>query len=146
MGLLPDSVIVDVYEQPVLLLHGDTLCTDDVNYQQLRAMLRDEQWQAEFLALPLEERIAQALALREKSMTETGAKDEAIMDVNPAAVEAALRQHHCALMIHGHTHRPAIHDFQLDGQPARRAVLGDWYRRGSVLTATPESLELTTFG
>ncbi len=144
--LLPDAVIVDLYDRTALLLHGDVLCTDDINYQQLRAMLRDKQWQNGFLALPLPERIRQALALREKSAAETGAKDAAIMDVNQEAVAATLRQHHCNLMIHGHTHRPAIHDFELDGEAARRAVLGDWYQRGSVLIATPDSLELTSFG
>ncbi len=142
--LLPEAKVVDLYGQPALLMHGDTLCTDDVEYQKLRVMLRDDQWQTRFLSLPLQERVQQAMALREQSVSETGTKSEDIMDVNQQSVEAALKHYQTHLLIHGHTHRPAEHAFQLDRKPAKRIVLGDWYEHGSVLTVTPDTLELSS--
>ncbi len=146
LTLLPEQTTVDLYGQPTLLLHGDTLCTDDVRYQQLRQMLRDPNWQRQFLSLPLAERIEQARALREQSAMETGKKAEAIMDVNPQAVADAMRAAGVRRMIHGHTHRPAIHDLTIDGEPARRIVLGDWYDRGSVLVCDETGCRLETIG
>lgn len=131
--LLPEPTTIDLYGTPTLLLHGDILCTDDLPYQEFRRMVRDPQWQAAMLAKSPEQRLALARQYRETSRLETGNKDEAIMDVNAQAVAQTLREHRLSQMIHGHTHRPAIHDFELDGQPARRIVLGDWYEQGSVL-------------
>ena len=144
LTLLPEAVVVDLYGRPTLLLHGDTLCTDDHAYQALRRQLRDPAWQREFLALPLAERIRQARALRERSMSATREKDEAIMDVNPQAVAEAMRAHGVRHLIHGHTHRPAIHHFTLDDAPAERIVLGDWYRQGSVLSVDAAGARLET--
>ncbi len=145
LKLLPDSVIIDLYDRTALLLHGDTLCSDDVDYQQLRELLRDSAWQQQFLSQPVSDRLAQALALREKSMAETSGKTEAIMDVNQQRVEAELRKHRANLMIHGHTHRPGRHRFELDGEPVERIVLGDWYQKGNVLIVTPDDLILEDF-
>ena len=131
--LLPESEAIDLYGEPVLLLHGDTLCTDDTAYQAFRAQVRDPAWQARLLELPLAQRRALAGQLRETSQQATQLKETAITDVNLEAVDGALRARGIRRMIHGHTHRPAIHEWMLDGQPARRAVLGDWYDRGSVL-------------
>lgn len=131
--LLPESEAIDLYGEPVLLLHGDTLCTDDTDYQAFRAQVRDPVWQARLLELPLAQRRALAGQLRETSQQATQLKETAITDVNLEAVDGALRARGIRRMIHGHTHRPAIHEWMLDGQPARRAVLGDWYDRGSVL-------------
>ena len=131
--LLPESEAIDLYGEPVLLLHGDTLCTDDTAYQAFRAQVRDPTWQARLLELPLAQRRALAGQLRETSQQATQLKETAITDVNLEAVDGALRARGIRRMIHGHTHRPAIHEWMLDGQPARRAVLGDWYDRGSVL-------------
>ncbi len=131
--LLPESEAIDLYGEPVLLLHGDTLCTDDADYQAFRAQVRDPAWQARLLELPLAQRRALAGQLRETSQQATQLKETAITDVNLEAVDGALRARGIRRMIHGHTHRPAIHEWMLDGQPARRAVLGDWYDRGSVL-------------
>ena len=131
--LLPESEAIDLYGEPVLLLHGDTLCTDDTDYQAFRAQVRDPAWQARLLELPLAQRRALAGQLRETSQQATQLKETAITDVNLEAVDGALRARGIRRMIHGHTHRPAIHEWMLDGQPARRAVLGDWYDRGSVL-------------
>lgn len=142
--LLPETQMVDLYGQSALLMHGDSLCTDDIEYQKLRVMLRNNQWQTQFLSLALDERVKQAMALRDQSVSETGAKSEDIMDVNQQSVEAALKQHQTDLLIHGHTHRPAQHAFVLDGKPAKRIVLGDWYEQGSVLTVTPDTMALSS--
>ena len=131
--LINDPCIVEYDQQPVLLMHGDTLCTDDVDYQKLRAYLRNPVWQQDFLNKPLAERIIMAKALREKSAQETSTKSADIMDVNAQAVTQAFSTHQSRLMIHGHTHRPNIHLHQINNQPATRIVLGDWYTHGSYL-------------
>jgi UDP-2,3-diacylglucosamine hydrolase len=131
--LLEEPARLDLHGRPTLLLHGDILCTDDVPYQQFRRMVRDPAWQRDMLARSPEERLALARKYREVSQAEISGKSSAIMDVNQQAVEQTLRDHGVAQMIHGHTHRPAIHDFTLDGHAARRIVLGDWYEQGSVL-------------
>jgi UDP-2,3-diacylglucosamine hydrolase len=125
-----------------LLLHGDTLCTDDVAYQQFRAMVRNPVWQQEMLARSPAERLALAKQYREISQTETGNKAEDIMDVNQPAVEQLMRDKGIYHMIHGHTHRPAIHDFTIATQPAQRIVLGDWYKQGSVLICKENGCKL----
>lgn len=140
--LLPEPTTIDLYGTPTLLLHGDTLCTDDQPYQEFRRMVRDPQWQEALLAKSPQERLALAKQYRETSKLETGSKDEAIMDVNAKAVEQLLRDHNVFQMIHGHTHRPAVHEFELDGQPARRIVLGDWYEQGSVLVCDKNGCRL----
>ncbi len=143
LRLLPEAAVINLHGTPTLLMHGDTLCTDDLPYQQMRQMLRNPAWQAEFLALPLPERIRQALALRERSASETQDKAESIMDVNAEAVTQTLREHGVNRLIHGHTHRPATHTWQdADGATCHRIVLGDWYARGSVLRCAGESLTL----
>jgi UDP-2,3-diacylglucosamine hydrolase len=131
--LLEEWHVADIAGRRVLLTHGDLLCTDDTPYLQLRAMVRDPAWQREFLAKPLHERRAIADSLRERSQTETAAKPAEIMDVNDTAVAAALRAHGAALLLHGHTHRPSVHEILVDGQPATRIVLGAWYEQGSVV-------------
>ena len=142
--LLPDSVTVDLFGTPALLLHGDTLCTDDRAYQDFRAMVRDPCWQRDFLARPMAERQAIARRLRETSQQATRQKAEYITDVNAGAVEECMRAAGVRLLIHGHTHRPGVHDFDLDGQPARRIVLGDWYEQGSLLRCDKEGCRLET--
>ncbi|MDX1250652.1 MAG: UDP-2,3-diacylglucosamine diphosphatase [Gammaproteobacteria bacterium] len=132
--LIPDPTIITLYGVPTLLMHGDTLCTDDVEYQRFRAQVHDPRWQQQMLALPAEQRAAIAKDYRAQSREQSRQKAEEIMDVNQQAVEQALREHGVNHLIHGHTHRPGIHDFTLDGKPARRTVLGDWYQRGSALT------------
>jgi UDP-2,3-diacylglucosamine hydrolase len=131
--LLPESGVIDLYGESVLLLHGDTLCIDDIEYQAFRAQVRDPNWQAWLLELPLTQRRALAGQLRETSRQATQQKAAEITDVNPAAVDQALRAHGVYRLIHGHTHRPAIHEWMLDDRLARRAVLGDWHAQGSVL-------------
>ena len=131
--LLSDPTLIEVQGTPVLLMHGDTLCTDDIAYQALRARVRDPVNQSRFLALPLGRRVAEAASLRTASQQQVRLKPQTIMDVNANAVERAMRKHGVRHLIHGHTHRPAIHSLCIDGQSAARIVLGDWYRQPHVL-------------
>lgn len=131
--LLRDPLVVDLYGEPILISHGDAYCTDDTEYQAIRAMTRNPDWQAMMLAKPLEERLAIARQARTDSAARNTSLSEEIMDVNKAAIDAALREAGVTTMLHGHTHRPAAHDFELDGRPAKRIVLGDWYEQGSVV-------------
>jgi UDP-2,3-diacylglucosamine hydrolase len=133
ISLLRDPEIVDLYGRNVLLCHGDSLCTDDTHYQQVRAMTRNPDWQAMMLTKSIEERIAFAIQARQDSVARGESISDEIMDVNQEAVEASLREHGVDMMLHGHTHRPAVHEFQLDGKAATRIVLGDWYEQGSVV-------------
>ncbi len=140
--LIDDPTVIDLYGTPTLLMHGDLLCTDDLPYQAMRQQLRDPQWITAFLAKTAEERIDFARQLRERSKKETGEKNEAIMDVNADTVANTLRKHHVRQLIHGHTHRPAIHHLEIDGEHATRYVLSDWYNRGGVLVCDEQGCEL----
>lgn len=133
MTILSDPSVIDLDGERTLLMHGDTMCTDDIAYQKFRAMVRDSGWQREFLAKPLADRRAFAAKARAESTKHTGNAKAEIMDVNPSAVEAAMRAHGVRRLIHGHTHRPATHRLRIDGQNAERIVLGDWYEQSSVL-------------
>ncbi|HWN38204.1 MAG TPA: UDP-2,3-diacylglucosamine diphosphatase [Gammaproteobacteria bacterium] len=140
--LLGDYERIVLFGQPVLLTHGDLLCTDDTRYMALRSELRSPNWQRDFLARPLDERRQIASDLRQLSATEIAAKDEYIMDVNQAAVERTMRDHDVTLLMHGHTHRPAVHRFELGGRPAARIVLGAWYHDPSIVRWTDSGFEL----
>ena len=144
--LLGDYERVTLFGQPVLLTHGDLLCTDDTRYLTLRAELRSPEWQREFLGKPLDERRQIASDLRQLSATEIAAKSDAIMDVNQAAVERTMREFDVTLLLHGHTHRPAVHRFTLDGAPAARIVLGAWYEQASIVRWTAEGFAFETIG
>jgi UDP-2,3-diacylglucosamine hydrolase len=124
--LLDDPCVMQLAGEPVLLTHGDALCTEDLAYQAFRAQVRDPAWQAGFLAKPLAERLQLIQAIRAQSETEKHAKSMSIMDVNPDAVIATMRAKGVTKMIHGHTHRPARHVFEIDGHSAERWVLADW--------------------
>ncbi|MEO7071875.1 MAG: UDP-2,3-diacylglucosamine diphosphatase [Rhodanobacter sp.] len=142
LTLLEDGTVHAVAGQPTLLMHGDVLCTDDAAYQAVRAQVRDPQWQAQFLSMPLDARRAFAARSREQSKAHTASTMESIMDVNADAVAQAMRQAGVARLIHGHTHRPAKHAFALDHAAAERIVLGDWYEHGSVLKVDANGAEL----
>jgi UDP-2,3-diacylglucosamine hydrolase len=141
--ILPDPCPTELYGKQVLLSHGDALCTDDVEYQQVRAMTRNPDWQAAMLAKPLEERLAIAAHARAESKARNATLDEEIMDVNDAAVRAIIGEHGVDILLHGHTHRPAIHEVEVDDRIARRVVLGDWYEQGSVLRWDEDGLVLS---
>lgn len=142
VSLLDDGAVHEIHGTPTLLMHGDVLCTDDVAYQAVRQQVRAPQWQAQILSMPIEARRAFAARARADSRAHTGRANESIMDVNQAAVATAMREAGVKRLIHGHTHRPAVHEFTLDGAPAQRIVLGDWYEQGSVLRVSPGDLEL----
>ena len=131
--LLPDPTVADIMGERILLLHGDTLCTDDHDYQDWRRVARSSEWQAEFLARPREERRSIVLGLREKSKAVVQAKPADIMDVNEGAVVQALREHGVRRLVHGHTHRPGRHEHTVDGRHCERWVLPDWYAAGGYL-------------
>jgi UDP-2,3-diacylglucosamine hydrolase len=143
MTLLPEEQVIDLYGERVLLMHGDSLCTDDLPYQQFRALFINPAWQQEMLAKTPQERLQIALQAREASAEHKDNVEMAIMDVNAGEVVAAFERHGVSRMIHGHTHRPAIHDLQVNGQAAQRIVLGDWYTQGSVLRVEPGNYELS---
>jgi len=132
--LLPDPVVREFAGERVLLTHGDALCTDDHAYQELRTTVRDPAWQRRFLSLPLATRELLANEARAGSRAHTSRTQPTIMDVNPGAVEAAFRATGARRIIHGHTHRPAVHETEIDGRPAQRMVLGAWYEHGSCLS------------
>ena len=134
---LDDSWAYDGARASTLLLHGDTLCTDDVEYQAFRRQTRDPAWQTAILAMSIEERLQMARAARDVSMEHTGSAPPDIMDVNPEAVSEAFREHKVLRMIHGHTHRPARHQVDLGDARAERIVLADWYTSGSYLEVSP---------
>jgi UDP-2,3-diacylglucosamine hydrolase len=140
--LLTDPCVIDLYGKTTLLMHGDTLCTQDTDYQDIRAQIRTPDWTQKFLSLPLAQRSALAGQYREESRKKTSGKSEVIMDVDQAAVETVMRQHQVTHMIHGHTHRPAVHNFYLGGKQAQRIVLGDWYEQGSALWCDANGCEL----
>jgi UDP-2,3-diacylglucosamine hydrolase len=135
--LLPDPTLVTLYGTPTLLMHGDTLCTDDVRYQEFRRKVRDPAYQRQFLAQSLASRKQIIAGMRAENAGEKELKTEAIMDVTTAAVEDALRAHGYPRLIHGHTHRPARHVHVVDGRECERWVLNDWYERGGYLRCDP---------
>jgi UDP-2,3-diacylglucosamine hydrolase len=136
--LLPDPTLIDLYGTPTLLMHGDTLCTDDIAYQAFRRQVRNPDWQKGFLAQPLSVRKAAIEKLRVQNEQEKGGKSMEIMDVTPEAVVSVLRQYNVPRLIHGHTHRPALHLHDVDGKICKRFVLCDWYERGAYLRCAAE--------
>lgn len=140
VALIGDPTAVELYGTRALLLHGDTLCTDDAAYQAFRRKVRDPAWQAAALAQPLPQRIALAQVMREQSEGAKQGKATEIMDVAPAEVERAFAESGCTLMIHGHTHRPGRHVYRVDGRECVRWVLPDWYEGGGYLEVSPEGV------
>ncbi|MEZ5463866.1 MAG: UDP-2,3-diacylglucosamine diphosphatase [Lysobacteraceae bacterium] len=132
MRLLPDACVLDVGGIATLLLHGDTLCTDDHAYQAFRRQVRDPAWAQGFLAQDVAQRIAFAKQARAASQRHQQQVDETITDVTPDEVAATFRRYGVTRIIHGHTHRPAIHP-AAESCPGERIVLGDWYEQGSLL-------------
>ncbi len=141
--LLPDPSIVNLYGTDTLLMHGDTLCTDDIDYQTIRKQIRSPQWRQAILAKSIEERVQIAREARAESRARTREKSDDIMDVNAQAVENVFRTHGVTRLIHGHTHRPAVHNSIINDKAVTRIVLGDWYNKASVLRITTDTAELT---
>ncbi len=136
--LINDPALIDLYGTPTLLMHGDTLCSDDKEYQQFRNIVRHPQWQQDFLDKSVDERISIANHYRNESRTQSSKKSEKIMDVNDATVTKTMDQYNTRQLIHGHTHRPAIHKSQTE----QRIVLGDWSTQGSFLRCDRKGCQL----
>tara|TARA_R110000744_G_scaffold118205_1_gene220792 strand:- start:6330 stop:7070 length:741 start_codon:yes stop_codon:yes gene_type:complete len=143
LTLLPEQVVIDLYGTPTLITHGDELCTKDVAYQKFRKKARGWWWPRLVLCLPLKTR--QKIAENGRATSKENQKQLTtdIMDVTPQEVIDTMSRFNVTRLIHGHTHRPAIHALTVNGQPAQRIVLGDWYDQGSILTVTKDSLSLT---
>lgn len=142
--LISDPTVINLYGTRVLLMHGDSLCTDDIEHMAFRKMVRNPAWQKEFLSKTIKERDRTARQYRAYSKLAMNNKRPDIMDVNQETVEKIMREHQVQHLIHGHTHRPGKHEFLLDGKPAQRIVLGDWYDQGSVLHCEPGNWKLDT--
>lgn len=145
MTLLPQEKVLEIYQHRILILHGDTLCIDDEAYQRYRKKVHNKFIQRLFLLLPLSLRLRIADKMRARSQQANQYKSESIMDVNPQAVIDTFNKYKTPWMIHGHTHRPAIHTIDIDGQPHYRGVLGAWHTQGSMFKVTPEKIELIQF-
>ena len=145
MKLINDPKLEKIFGRHVLLMHGDLLCTKDIDYQAFRKTSRDPQWQKDFLSKSLIERNEIARELRDISKQATGQKKEDIMDVTPEEVFKTMEESSVNLLIHGHTHRPGSHDIKINNQPAKRIVLGDWDKYGLYLWMDSSSCELKKF-
>ena len=142
MILLPEIDLITLYGQDIVIMHGDTLCTRDVAYQKFRKKSRSWWWQTLIKSLPLFVRKKIAADYRKKSAAATAVKSQEIMDVTPQEVVNCLEHYQSQLLIHGHTHRPAVHELIANNKPAQRIVLGDWYEQGAWLKVTPQGMEL----
>jgi UDP-2,3-diacylglucosamine hydrolase len=140
--LLADPTIVEHHGRRALLMHGDALCTDDKPYQRLRALVRNPVWQAQFRALSLAQRQALAAEARAGSKAHTATQQHMLMDVNADTVTAVFRASGVDTIVHGHTHRPGVHRYSIDGRACTRIVTGDWYSQGSVLRWNADGFEL----
>ena len=145
MKILTDPVVEEMFGDPVLLMHGDLLCTEDIDYQKFRKVSRDIKWQKEFLSKPLAERRIIAQNLRGASKEATGKKKEEIMDVSECEVIKIIQESSVSLLIHGHTHRPNSHSIALEKHTAKRIVLGDWDEYGWYVWMDSNSCELNKF-
>ena len=144
--LIDDPHKIKLQGRDVLLMHGDTLCTDDIEYQRFRQVVRSGQWQQDILSKSLEERIQIARNLRDQSQKSTNEKEETIMDVNQQETDRTFIDNNVDSIIHGHTHRPAIHHKAVNDHDTTRVVLGDWFETGSYLRVNDSSeFKLQTF-
>lgn len=143
--LIDDPTVVQLGERSAVLMHGDTLCTRDVDYMAFRAQVRAPQWQAQALSQPLAVRRQIAMELRNQSTSMSSLKAEDIMDVTPEEVVRVMEEANASVLIHGHTHRPKRHPLEVKGQAAERIVLGDWHEHGWCLRAEGSELSLESW-
>jgi UDP-2,3-diacylglucosamine hydrolase len=145
---LPDYAVIGLAGHRAVLTHGDLLCTRDVKYQRFRRVVHNPLVQRAFLAAPLAWRRRIARGTRSQTLASTERKAEYIMDVDAATVAMVLREHRATLLIHGHTHRPAMHELEVDGRACRRVVIGDWYTQDDVIACSEgdlRSMRVTEF-
>jgi len=131
--LLNEPFLSNFLDKKVALMHGDTLCTDDIAYQEFRTMVRNPMWQQKFLSYPIEQRVEIATGLREKSKQAQTEKTNEIMDVNQSTVTDFFKQNDISWLIHGHTHRQATHELDINNRKVKRIVLSDWDKQGFYL-------------
>ncbi|MCF6288643.1 MAG: UDP-2,3-diacylglucosamine diphosphatase [Proteobacteria bacterium] len=142
--ILDDPTVLNFDDTKIIITHGDVLCTDDIDYQKLRILLRSAKWQQQFLAKSIAERIKFAQQARAQSHQYTQFATAEIMDVNQQAVDKLLTQYNSNILLHGHTHRPALHNYQQNGQNYHRMVLGDWHYQTSYIEYKNSTLQLIT--
>ena len=142
--ILPEQVVIDLYGEPTLIMHGDELCTKDIEYQAFRKKARSWWWPRIVLSLPLSTRRKIAIKGRATSKQKQSKLSSEIMDVTSDEVTSYMQKFAVKRLVHGHTHRPAIHQLELNGRPAERIVLGDWYDQGSVLKVSREYTDLSS--
>ena len=140
--ILPEQVVIDLYDEPTLIMHGDELCTKDTEYQAFRKKARSWWWPRIILSLPLSIRRKLAIKGRATSKQKQSKLSAEIMDVTSKEVIACMQKFSVKTLIHGHTHRPAIHPLEINNQSAQRIVLGDWYDQGSILKVSDAGIEL----
>lgn len=145
LELLSDPTVIDLYGNATLLMHGDSLCTGDSEYMAFREKIRNPDMVADLLAKPLDERREIARQLRQQSKSANASKASDIMDVSPEEVSRVMQQHNASLLIHGHTHRPAVHDLEVGQLRVKRYVLGDWDVNGWALSADENGFSLDSF-
>ena len=143
--ILPDPYVLDINNQKVVLSHGDLLCTDDTDYMNFRNEVHTEKWQSSFLQKDINERKQIAASLRDDSEEATSKKSDTVTDVNAQAVENFINKHQPDLFIHGHTHRPGIHNIELNNLSSKRIVLGDWGTKGWYLALDSKDADLKEF-
>ena len=124
--LIFDPTVLKIYGQNVILAHGDSFCTDDVEHQKFRTIVNSPEWQEQFLSLPLNVRNERAVEMRKQSETGKLSKSLMLMDVNQSAIVPIMQRHNSKILIHGHVHKPGIYDFNLNGNTVHRYVMGDW--------------------
>ena len=142
MELIEDPTLINLHNRRILLMHGDTLCVDDIKYQEFRQLVRKKSWQRQMMQKSLEERLMIANKLRNKSINETTNKDEFIMDVNEEEVKKCFVRSGAEMIIHGHTHRPMIHEVEIDKQKHKRIVLGDWNTKSHIFILNKKNTEI----
>lgn len=145
LSLLPEVARIQLPDREALVMHGDSLCIDDSEYQQFRAQVRTEAWQQQILAMPLDQRRQIARQLKDQSQSMNAMKAEDIMDVNAGEVVSVMSAHNVQTLIHGHTHRPAVHDLTVNDRSSHRYVLGDWGNLGWFIRADKTGLQLKSF-
>lgn len=142
--LIEDGCIINLNSEPVILMHGDTLCTQDTDYLAFRQMVRDPNWKQAFLNKPISERLTIAQQLRKKSQDSASDKEEYIMDVDKEEVSREMQSKNCRTLIHGHTHRPSTHNIH-EPNSGTRYVLGDWDKYGWMIVADEKGINLSSF-
>ncbi|VFP84261.1 UDP-2,3-diacylglucosamine hydrolase [Candidatus Erwinia haradaeae] len=143
--IIPDASILELHGQRLLIMHGDKLCTRDMTYQIYRQYIHKDWLKKFFLSLPIYIRKRIAFKIRSYSQETNNSKNIDIMDVSLHAVSSLMCQHQAFILIHGHTHRPTVHKFTINGQSAQRWVLGDWSEQGSMISVSHKDIQFITF-